>query len=1111
MESNSVSSKSDHPAIPLGLLTAIKQRQCVAFLGTGISLDAGAPNWEELIKKLVRFACDKGFVTESESDDLQEMIRAREFPIVADIVTERMRSHSSEFRSLMREIFLTGLSGPTEAHRAVVRTPFRAVYTTNYDCLIEDAYAEIHGRQPPVVTWKNLQHALDMEESGDFYVAKLHGCIRDEDSIILSQSEYIRLQADPAYGILLGSHFALRSNLFIGCSMSDSDTRQFLDRLHAAFPERGQTIFCLAKENPHDRLRLDALTSLYKINFLLYQEHSAIIPFLRDLSRQAGSTSDQELMATLEAMCWTYDQGICEGDAQVLICRRQANNGDWTLCAIATAMGSHAPPTNRSLVALAKAHRPEETIILVAPPVSESQRKEIEKLGAVCLTMDDLARRAADLDEYSARIAADRGPKAPGDRYVQPDYTAGGGKPRETLDDYVLRWMQEPDQRILWLLGDFGTGKTWFCRHFTQLLAEKRQRTLRDHGKRLPAPLLISLRDCRKDSDDIRQTIYEQLMHKHKVHLAAGRTTSDWLVRTGRLLLVFDGADERPEVLFSAQHLMSERCKLIVTCRNNYFESSDEFKKTAGEESQAATAVNLKGFGDRAIASAIRARRPHDWRRIETILQEWPDLWEMARRPLFMDMLLKIAGKAWAARAPTVAEVYDGYISAAIGTRSGDRQLVNALRESLERLACQGQLNQERSIQFSKEQLRDAAAEMRRDGTRMVREDILEALRARSVLIRNDSDLYEFAHLSLQEYLAASRLAQPGMGGHDIVRRHVLDPAWHEVCWIYASVCGNANAIIGACLEQAKSEPRLLFLAARSLGAARQWDCSLAGTLGDALIDLFAGDFTCAYEFLQGIYDSIRRMGPAGKESLFRHMQSPDAQIRRRCILTWFESFGHEAFKSVLPYLDPKAEDDPHVRWHAAEVLAEVALNKDLADLRRYRVGGDIITRGNVLWAHARCGRLSNTGRQSLEADVLPAIHRAVADDTEGMDLRAHGALLLGRCINALAWPMPERASAGRMLAKLLEDPDSKWRGYVARALKELGWNGAVPDLCIYLGESKDSEIWLRYAIDALERLAQPEHMANIAAIELPEQLDTLRVRLRAIIASPDMQSQQTT
>jgi hypothetical protein len=754
-----------------------------------------------------------------------------------------------------------------------------------------------------------------------------------------------------------------------------------------------------------------------------------------------------------------------------------------------------------------------------------------------CISLEQLARQAADLSEFERRLARNSDLVKIDALYVQPNYQvqAGAGSMGKNLDEYVLKWLNSGADCLLWLLGDFGTGKTWFSTHFAHKLAEMK---VDDTTRAPPTPVVVLLRQYTHTTDMFQAV--QEVLDKGGAHLAAGRDTVEWLIAQRKLVPVFDGADEHATALRDAHQLAARGCHVIVTCRTHYFDSVSKMLPTLGvDDAQTPVAwITHLGFNEDSLVEAIRRRCPRDWQQKQAALTRRPDLWELVHRPLFLDMVLQALDETTSRKAQTVADVYKGHVDQVLHTRWQEHPqgsiMTGVLPRALKRLARMGQETSPRMIKFSRDVLLQVAQEVRQNDDATVAnveiEDIREAMCTGSVLVRNPQDNYEFGHLSIQEYFAATAFVDLGADGESLVCAHVADDDWREVCWLYASAGGNVASLLDACLAAGSPDhPKPLFLAARAHEAAKQSDDDGLSKLGDALIALFMNEQP-AYHDLQQIYDSIRRMGKAGRNTLRRHIRSKDPRIRRRCVLTWFESFGHEAFEEVLPYLDPEQEESRHVRWHVAEVLAEVAqevTNQEaLERFLAYGENPDPIIRGNALWARTTSNKVSSTTHDAIErivdelnllvagdfGQVADELKPFVENDEQSHHPRAHGALLLGRCVAALPWDDEKKRPVGDMLSTLLR-PESDWSGYVARGLGELGWIGAVPPLCHYLATSQDDEIWMRYAVDAVENLAQPEQ-DHISAIEkardgVPAEYPSLRPRLEALAARLKVLSSQ--
>jgi hypothetical protein len=142
-----------------------------------------------------------------------------------------------------------------------------------------------------------------------------------------------------------------------------------------------------------------------------------------------------------------------------------------------------------------------------------------------------------------------------------------------SLDHYVDTWLLEHSRMPLAILGESGSGKTWFCRHYAY---RQLKRYLKDPmHERLP--LLINLRNFPR-AIQAQQLINEALLDQY--HLSfIGNTFDifDKMNRRGKLLLILDGLDEmvsQPEeqestaTFWNLADLMHNNSKVILTSRS---------------------------------------------------------------------------------------------------------------------------------------------------------------------------------------------------------------------------------------------------------------------------------------------------------------------------------------------------------------------------------------------------------------------------------------------------------------------------------------------------------------------------------------------------------------
>jgi hypothetical protein len=108
----------------------------------------------------------------------------------------------------------------TPSHAALVRLDLPLLFTTNYDELIEWAYADA-GRQLRVSASEDQFRARRAENPAR-HLVKLHGSIDQPDTIVLTRSDYARARANRAemFNFLRGE-MTESAFLFVGFSLSD--------------------------------------------------------------------------------------------------------------------------------------------------------------------------------------------------------------------------------------------------------------------------------------------------------------------------------------------------------------------------------------------------------------------------------------------------------------------------------------------------------------------------------------------------------------------------------------------------------------------------------------------------------------------------------------------------------------------------------------------------------------------------------------------------------------------------------------------------------------------------------------------------------------------------
>jgi predicted NACHT family NTPase len=161
---------------------------------------------------------------------------------------------------------------------------------------------------------------------------------------------------------------------------------------------------------------------------------------------------------------------------------------------------------------------------------------------------------------------------------------------------YIDRWLENPTTQHISILGEFGTGKTWFVLHYAgrclRAYLEAKQKGL----PRPRLPLVIPLRDYAK-ALSMENMLAGFFYTQHNIRLNSA--VFDRLNQMGRLLLIFDGFDEMADKVdhqkmidnfWELAKVVTPNAKVILTCRTEHFPTAQVGRTALRGELLASTA-----------------------------------------------------------------------------------------------------------------------------------------------------------------------------------------------------------------------------------------------------------------------------------------------------------------------------------------------------------------------------------------------------------------------------------------------------------------------------------------------------------------------------------------
>jgi len=212
---------------------ALLARECVLFVGAGLSSGAGLPDWNSLVQRL---SGDLGIEWQDRHNylDLAQWYRER--------------FGSERLAAVIRDTYTT-TAYPTLAHYLLMSLPVRHVITTNYDDLLERALIGL--KRHPV----KVLHQQDVARTGqdDVFVVKLHGDAAHPDEVILTRDDYDEFfHRRPAMALLLEGLLLNQTFFFVGYGLRDPNFRQIQSRIVRMLREAQRPAFATTFEASGD-------------------------------------------------------------------------------------------------------------------------------------------------------------------------------------------------------------------------------------------------------------------------------------------------------------------------------------------------------------------------------------------------------------------------------------------------------------------------------------------------------------------------------------------------------------------------------------------------------------------------------------------------------------------------------------------------------------------------------------------------------------------------------------------------------------------------------------------------------------------------------------------
>ncbi|MFO0652996.1 MAG: pentapeptide repeat-containing protein [Polyangiales bacterium] len=393
------------------------------------------------------------------------------------------------------------------------------------------------------------------------------------------------------------------------------------------------------------------------------------------------------------------------------------------------------------------------------------------------------------LDKQTAELNNERDPAYPPQMYVPQRMTWRVERQEfstENALDEVVDWVKRSEGKLLLVLADFGTGKTFLTRKLALALA----------ARRVGVPMMVNMRMLNKQQN------LDALLGQHLIQRGFRTVDLDalhYMMDEGGVVLLFDGFDElalrvtydhAADYLATLTTAVKGRCRVVVTSRTQHFLNEDQSRTALAKHLDAVKhqVFSLQKFDESRIRAFLRnhlaaprspGAQPPEGASLEAevdyhygLLRDIKDLGGLAETPRMLGMILEIPVKdleevKHRAGRITASDLYDGLLTRWLvyewGRANPKGEAPGMPEEArwhfVTRFAVRLWLQTDRALPL--EALQEEAAAIVREKRLKIDPAVAAQEAGSGTLLSQDAEgRFSFLHQSVLEYLVAREAAR---------------------------------------------------------------------------------------------------------------------------------------------------------------------------------------------------------------------------------------------------------------------------------------------------------------------------------------------------------------
>ncbi len=214
------------------IIEELKNNNLVIFAGAGVSMGSNYIGWKDLVRDI--------------AEEL-ELCVDREHDLIS--IAQYYYNSKGRNRNNINNKILNEFQTRTNQNgllNVVARLPINTIWTTNYDCLIEEVYKKI---DKTVDDKKNLVDLTNYKKDRDLILYKMHGDVNTPQDAVIIRDDYEEYEEKRGlFTTNLLGQMVSKTFLFLGYGFGDPNFEKILSRIRLKLGQNNKTHYTYLKK-----------------------------------------------------------------------------------------------------------------------------------------------------------------------------------------------------------------------------------------------------------------------------------------------------------------------------------------------------------------------------------------------------------------------------------------------------------------------------------------------------------------------------------------------------------------------------------------------------------------------------------------------------------------------------------------------------------------------------------------------------------------------------------------------------------------------------------------------------------------------------------------------